>query len=323
MAVYTHITEGELSTFLALYDSAPLRSFEGIAQGVSNTNYHVFTQDERYVLTIFEAHRVNYDDLPFFFAYAAHLNAKGVSCPQALLNKDGSPVTYIQGKAAALIEFLPGKDIPRGETSADHCAQAGGFLARMHLAVEDFPQTRVNDWGVASYPARIEKMAAQIQDFDRDVYEQLQTALPQFEALLSLGFPQGVCHLDLFPDNVFFDSGRVSAMIDMYFAASEWLLLDLAITMNAWCLRKNGTLDLASAQAFLAAYRAERLLSQAEEEAFPLMLQAACVRFLLSRLEEWFAYDPQKTTMSPHDPMDYARALKHYQDMKDFAWLSA
>ena len=89
MAVYTDISAEELSSYLGNYDAGILKSFEGIEKGVSNTNYHVFTDLGRYILTLFEEHRTRREDLPFFFSYANHLNEKSVLCPRALSSRNG------------------------------------------------------------------------------------------------------------------------------------------------------------------------------------------------------------------------------------------
>jgi homoserine kinase type II len=89
MAVYTHITAAQLSDFLKGYDLGTLVSFEGIAQGVSNTNYHVFTDQGRFILTLFEERRVKAEDLPFFFAFSDHLSQRGIQTPVLFLIKTG------------------------------------------------------------------------------------------------------------------------------------------------------------------------------------------------------------------------------------------
>ena len=42
MAVYTQIHPAELASLLRLYALPPLLRYQGIAEGISNTNYHLF-----------------------------------------------------------------------------------------------------------------------------------------------------------------------------------------------------------------------------------------------------------------------------------------
>ena len=64
MSVFTKVSHPELVAFLRQYPVGELIGFQGIGEGVENTNYFVDTTDGRWVLTLFE--RLNYDDLPFF-----------------------------------------------------------------------------------------------------------------------------------------------------------------------------------------------------------------------------------------------------------------
>ena len=65
MAVYTAINKEVLSSFLNNYDIGKLENFEGILEGVENTNYKIITSQNIYILTIFEK-RVKESELPFF-----------------------------------------------------------------------------------------------------------------------------------------------------------------------------------------------------------------------------------------------------------------
>ena len=64
MAVYTEVTDDDLSAFLARYDAGSLVAYKGIAEGVENTNYLVQTTAGRFILTLYEK-RVAPTDLPF------------------------------------------------------------------------------------------------------------------------------------------------------------------------------------------------------------------------------------------------------------------
>lgn len=313
MAVYTHITEEMLRDFLAQYNLGDLQSFEGIAQGVSNSNYHVFTDRGRYILTIFEENRTRRDDLPYLFAYAGHLASHGIPCPQAYLDQTRDAVKTLGGKPAALINFLPGKDVPRDQTTAAHCLEMGAFTARMHRAVDDFPLTRESDLGQGVWRASFERMRDAIPDYDADLLGFLEGEIDYLAQHWPSDLPSGAVHTDLFPDNIFFDQGKISAMIDMYFACHDLFAYDLAIVINAWCFDAQRNFDSGKFEALMQGYQQERPLSAAERASLQIMLRGACMRFLLTRLEEYLAYDPETMTMTPHDPQEYVHRLKFHQ----------
>ncbi len=324
MAVYTHITEDELKAFLNSYDLGQLTSFEGISQGVSNTNYHVFTDQGRFILTIFEEHRTSSEDLPYLFAYAGHLAAQGIACPQAYIDKNGCAIGRIQGKASALVKFLEGHHIPRGQTKTKYCSEMGHFLSRMHAEAESFTSKRDNDWGQHHWRNKFEIMRSDIRAYDPQVETLIATELDYLDAHWPKDKPKYAMHLDLFPDNIFFNGKeKITAMIDMYFAASEMAAFDLAIVANAWCFTDQHFWRRPAFRRMIQNYEQHRPLADWESSSFQTLLRGGCMRFLLSRLEEWVAYDPEKTDMKPHDPGEYVSKLKFHQKNDVMAWLKS
>ena len=123
MAVYTHLTAGEIARFLARFDVGALRSAKGIAEGVSNSNWLIETERDgaarRFILTVFEA-RTEAADLPFFLSLLDHLAGKGQPVPRTIHTRDDTNMTLVRGKPAALIEFLPGVSIDDPDEEQAH-----------------------------------------------------------------------------------------------------------------------------------------------------------------------------------------------------------
>ena len=74
MAVYTDVSDEDISRFVAEYDIGDVVSFKGIAEGVENTNFLLQTTKAPFILTLYEK-RVNPDDLPFYLGLMDHLSA--------------------------------------------------------------------------------------------------------------------------------------------------------------------------------------------------------------------------------------------------------
>ena len=75
MAVYTNISQKELEELLKQYSLGNLINFEGISEGVENTNFKITTTANNFILTIFEK-RVGVEVLPFFVELMNHLSKK-------------------------------------------------------------------------------------------------------------------------------------------------------------------------------------------------------------------------------------------------------
>ena len=65
MAVYTSVNQFELEDFLEQYNLGKLIFYDGILEGIENSNYKIITQEGNFILTLFEK-RVDSKDIPFF-----------------------------------------------------------------------------------------------------------------------------------------------------------------------------------------------------------------------------------------------------------------
>jgi homoserine kinase type II len=124
--------------------------------------------------------------------------------------------------------------------------------------------------------------------------------------------PQGVIHADLFPDNVFFLGDKLSGLIDFYFACTDALAYDVAICLNAWCFESDHSYNVTKGRNLLTAYAAVRPLTGEERAALPLLARGAALRFLLTRLADWFDVPPG-ALVRPKDPVEYVRKLRFHQ----------
>ena len=118
MAVYTLVHKMELKELIKNYDFGQLLSFEGIQQGVENSNYKLITEKGPYILTIYEK-RVNPKDLPYFINLMSFLFKKDIPCPEPIIDKKGEIFHKICNKNSSIVSFLKGKEITNIESS--HC----------------------------------------------------------------------------------------------------------------------------------------------------------------------------------------------------------
>jgi homoserine kinase type II len=310
MAVYTDVAADELAEFLKAYDIGELLSYKGIAEGVENSNFLLHTSAGYFILTLYEK-RVAKSDLPFFLNLMMHLASRGISCPQPLKNKSGEALSLLAGRPAAIINFLEG--IWPRKPNVAHCAGVGQALAKMHLAGADFSMSRANALSVSGWRPLFEQAAARADEVQHGLRDFIGAELDHLESnVWPQNLPQGVIHADLFPDNVFFLDEQVSGIIDFTFACNDMLAYDVAICLNAWCFESDCSFNVTKARAFLGAYGRERQLSEAEQDALPLLARGAALRFLLTRLVD-FLNVPEGALVRPKDPMEYVRKLRFQQ----------
>ena len=309
MAVYTEVGDEDLIAFIAQYDIGEAVSCKGIAEGVENTNYLLQTSKGRYILTLYEK-RVNAAELPFFLGLMEHLSAHDVACPVPLHGRDGVALRELCGRPAALVSFLDGM-WPR-RIKPVHCSELGAALARLHVAGEQYTATRPNALSVNSWRPLFDSCADRADSVSAGLGDYLKRELDHLEAHWPTDLPSGVCHADLFPDNVFFIGDSLSGLIDFYFACNDFFAYDLAICLNAWCFERDNSFNITKARLMVSQYRTIRDFSDAEIQALPLLARGSATRFLLTRLYDWLNQS-EGALVKPKDPLDYLAKLKFHQ----------
>lgn len=280
MSVFTTVTPEQLQRWLQNYTVGELIDLQGISAGIENTNYFVTTSSGSYVLTLFE--KLTLQELPFYLNLMAHLAERGVPSAHPVAGNNGSYLGMLNGKPAALVARLEGRDVTA--PSGAQCAAVGATLARLHLAGQSYPATMANPRG----PSWWKTVQPEILPFIPAAEAALLDAEIRFQdAHRPADLPRGAIHADLFRDNVLLAGDRVAGVIDFYFACTDALLYDVAIAVNDWCVGADGALDTARTRAFIDAYAGVRPYTPAEHQAWPVMLRAGALRFWVSRLYDF------------------------------------
>lgn len=315
MAVYTEVSDEELSAFIGRYGVGELVTYKGIAEGVENTNYLVQTTAGRFILTLYEK-RVDREDLPFFLGLMEHLARRGVSCPTPVHAESGAVLSELAGRAAAMVTFLDGFSVRKPK--AAHCWQVGQALAQLHMASTGFELRRPNGLGESGWRPLFEKFRARADEIMPGLQSLIHNELLLLDSMWPQDLPAGVIHADLFPDNVFFLGDRLSGLIDFYFACDDALAYDIAICLNAWCFEPDYAFNHTKGRALLEGYDSVRRLTVAERSAMPLLARGAAMRFLLTRTYDWLNR-PAGALVTPHNPIDYVRRLRFHQSVRSIA----
>jgi homoserine kinase type II len=280
MSVYTEVSRDQLVTFLNDYSVGALVSYEGISDGIENTNYFVTTEQGQFVLTLFEQH--DFGELSYFLDVMTFFYQQGIPSAHPAADKQGHYLKELCGKPAALVMRLSGRGV-NSVANIAQCAAIGDVLGKMHSVGQQFKSHRVTERGPDWRQLMAETLLPHLDD---DSAALLNDELSFQQSYAHLDLPMGVTHSDLFRDNALFDGDELKGIIDFYYACDEYLLYDLAVAVNDWCVDKDGKLEPSRYQALMTAYIERRSLSEAEQANWNFVLRAAALRFWLSRLQD-------------------------------------
>lgn len=312
MSVYTSISRDELETYLTEYSVGKLIRFIGIESGIENTNYFVTTSTGEFVLTIFEQH--TREELPFFLDLTAYLADHKIPCAHPIANNRNKYLGMLKNKPTALVNRLDGAAL--GLPTPAQCRAVGDVLARLHQSGLSFPQSRTNTRGRGWQQDTADVLGDKLSSNDRTL---LRTEMKFQSDLNTTDLQQGIIHADLFRDNALFDGDRICGVIDFYYACTDILLYDVAITVNDWCSNGDGTLDNERAQYLLAGYNMIRPAHDDERAVWAAMLRAAALRFWLSRLYDMHFPRPGEMTHIK-DPEVFRRILANRAQKSESAF---
>ncbi|MFT7685996.1 MAG: homoserine kinase type II [Candidatus Azotimanducaceae bacterium] len=302
MAAFTTFKKSALERYLRIYDIGELHSFDAISTGIENSNYFVkLTNDldvTEFVLTITE--ELSFKDVPFFNDLMGRLIKKNLPVPNAQRTLDGMSSAIFCGKPTWLFNKLEGSH-PVVINQA-HCLVIGQSLAKLHHSASDAKYQRSNPYCSEWMLDALKKVEHRLDSADlTDIYT---LANHYVEIEMNSKLPKGVIHGDLFTDNALFVGEELSGIIDFYHACNDFLVQDIAVTINDWCKTPSGNIDETLKQGLLEGYRSIRKLTKEEETYLPLFQQIAALRFSLTRMLS----GPEEAPLK--DPVEFLKILK-------------
>ena len=313
MAVYTQISIDDLNLFLSKYNIDNINEFSGIKGGTSNSNYLLTADNKKFILTIFEE-RTNQENLPFYFDLMNHLNAHDIKCPEVIKDKQGNFSNSIKQKHAVITSFLTGSSLEK--IKPIHCSNLGLTIAKMHNASEKLNIKRENELGFDKLGIIIEKLKTYKKHIDDEKLKFLEDEFLFLSREISKDLPSGIIHADLFPDNIFFEENNLTGIIDFYFSCNDFYAYEIAICLNAWCFEdSNNEFNPTKAKYLLGSYNQERKFSNEEVEALPLLARASALRYLLTRLLDFYSHEDSELILKK-DPNEYISKLKFHQSVR-------
>ena len=317
MAVYTKLSKIELNEFFTKYDLGKLLKYEGIKEGIENTNYFIQTEKGKYILTLYEK-RVEEKDLPFFVGLMKNLYDKKFPSPKPIINRNGNYISDILKKKAAVVSFLDGR--AKKILSPDDCCEVGISTAKMHLITKNLSGKRENKLSVNSWRMLFNKVKNECSKIHTNLPNVIEKNLAEVEEKWPKDIPSGIIHADLFSDNIFFKSNKLSGIIDYYFACNDYYAFEIAICLNALCFEGNNanlSFNVTKAKRFIDGYSSVRKLLDEEKNSLKVLCQGAAIRFLLTRVFDFLNLS-EGALVKIKDPLEYLKRLEFHDNVKDY-----
>jgi len=317
MAVYTKINNKDILSLSQKFNLGKIIKFYGIAKGIENTNYLLKTNNNKYILTIFEK-RVQKKDLPFFIKLMDNLNQQKINCPKPIKGKNGKYLTLIKNKTACIVTFLNGKD--KQNLNNKNCYDVGKNIGRLHKATHKIKLYRKNSMSINNLESLLKNIKFRSNTIVPNLKSVLRTNLREIKKEWPKNLPKGIIHGDLFIDNIFFNKDKFSGFIDFYFSCNDYSMYEIAICINALCFDKRNNkfvLNNQKVKSLIKGYQSVKKIYQKEKDALNILCRGAALRYLLTRIYDYIN-TPKTALIKIKDPKEYFQKLIIHNNLNSY-----
>ena len=317
MAVYTKINNKDISSLSKKFNLGKIIKFQGIKQGIENTNYLLKTNNKKYILTIFEK-RVQKKDLPFFMKLMDKFNQQKINCPKPLKDKNDKYLTLIKNKAACIVTFLKGKD--KKNLNNKNCYDVGKNIGTLHKASNKIKLYRKNSMSINNLDSLLKSIKFKYKTIAPNLESVLKINLEEIKKKWPKNIPKGIIHGDLFIDNIFFNKNKFAGFIDFYFSCNDYFMYEIAIGINALCFdnKKNKfILNNQKVKSLIKGYQSVKKISLKEKNALNILCRGAALRYLLTRIYDYFN-TPKTALINIKDPKEYFQKLIIHNNLNSY-----
>jgi homoserine kinase type II len=316
MAVYTKINKKDISYINKKFNLEKFINFQGIKQGIENTNYLLRTKNKKFILTIFEK-RVSKKEIPFFLKLMDRLNNSKINCPKPLRTINGNYLIKLKNKTACIVSFLEGKD--KKKLNSKNCFEIGKIIAQMHLVTKKIKLFRKNSMNVKNLNPLLKSIKFKSKK-SNDLEKFLVNNLKNIKKNWPKKLPKGIIHGDLFIDNIFFKKNKLSGIIDFYFAANDYLMYEIAICINALCFDKKNSkfkINKKKIKNLIKGYESIKKISLKEKKSLNILCKGAAIRYLLTRIYD-YSNTPKTALIKIKNPNEYYQKLITHNNLKTY-----
>lgn len=287
-----------LLTELSLANAAPLvrefglelKTVEPLTAGSVNSNFRLMDAAGRvYFARLYEEQ--DHEGALREHALVAALDEAGLPVVRALKTRDGGSLASFHGKAFAVFPWREGEILCQGRVSAEACRKLGVALAGVHLCSPRAPTLPEGRFRIPDLRERLKRVEVSGRASLLPSVVAIRARLDHYEVHRAANLARGICHGDLFRDNVLWQGAELSALLDFESACNNHFAYDLMVTVLAWCY--GNEFDTRLVQALFDGYRSVRPVPAAEMAALPAEGAIACLRFASTRLTDFSLRVPE------------------------------
>lgn len=308
MSVYTILKNKHIKEILSLYNIGSLKSFDGISDGITNTNYFLNTDKGKYVITIFED--IKKTKVTKYLKLMNFFSKKGLCAPEIMITKSGDVLTTVEKKPCSIMQKLSGKTV--NESNSTLCKSLGEVIGTFHNFSQQYQGMISNSRDVEWIEKTSKKIENHLQPNQLNLIKHCSKV---FKKIFRSNLPSGVIHSDLFRDNVLARNNKITGIIDYYYSFNGPLIYELAVIVNDWCVNKNGSINAIKYHSFISSYNSVRAITKKEMKQMNNAMIAAGLRFYLSRLVDMIFPKVGEITHIK-DPSTFENILKKRLDNK-------
>jgi len=257
MANYTVLTSQIIKRLLQKYDIGELFEFQIMDGGQANSSYIISTDQGKYVLSVCD--EKSEKEIRLLTSTLVHLNSHGFRTSRLIETREAAGFIDYEGKSVYIKEYIEGQ--VEKTLSPEMLFQVGRELAELHKVPVPSNLPEIYSYGIE----RFTEVTSRNDDFSiwlKDKTRQLQRCLND-------DLPRGFVHGDLFYDNILFNDGKLTAVLDFEEVCNYFLLFDLGMCAAGSCSVEE-KLSMDSTASLVEGYQSVRKLEKLEKELLQL-----------------------------------------------------
>ena len=254
MGYYTRLSKLQIESILEKFHIHNISSFELLSGGSENTNYLVKSENDKYVLCIYEQKSI--EKAKELAELLEYLEENNFNTSKIIQSTNNESVISWNDKPIMIKKFIDGKI--QKEISPRLLRLIGRELAKLHkIDAPEYLQKQLN-YGKEQF-VNVKKYAAG-SEFDIWLDQILKYICPY----LKLDLPKAFIHSDLFWNNVIISKDKSSAIIvDFEESAYYYRVFDIGMAIIGVCSEEE-TINLKKARYLLEGYQSEIKLLNTE-----------------------------------------------------------